>query len=64
MPAGRGHRQPYSCKEGVCSTCETRVISGEIDHRDGELSPAEQQRGDVVMVCVSGRKGPRLVVDI
>ena len=55
---------PYSCKEGVCGTCETRVLSGDIDHRDGVLSPAEQQKGDVMMICVSGCKGPALVLDI
>ena len=55
---------PYSCKEGVCGTCETKVLSGEIDHRDGVLSPAEQQRGDVMMICVSGCKGAALVLDI
>ena len=59
-----GIDHPYSCKEGVCGTCETRVISGEIDHRDGVLSPAEQQRGDLMMICVSGCKGARLVLDI
>ena len=62
LAAGIDH--PYSCKEGVCGTCETKVISGAIDHRDGVLSPAEQQRGDVMMICVSGCKGARLVLDL
>ena len=57
-------RWTYSCKEGLCGTCETRVIAGEIDHRDSVLSPAEQQVGDVMMVCVSGCKGARLVLDL
>ena len=60
----QGIDHPFSCKEGVCGTCETRVISGQIDHRDGVLSPAEQQRGDVMMICVSGCKGARLVLDL
>ncbi len=59
-----GFDLPYSCKEGVCGTCETKVLSGEIDHRDGVLSPAEQQKGDVMMICVSGCKGPSLVLDL
>ena len=62
LAAGIDH--PYSCKEGLCGTCETRVIAGEIDHRDSVLSPAEQQAGDVMMVCVSGCKGARLVLDL
>lgn len=55
---------PYSCMEGVCGSCETRVLAGEIDHRDGLLSAAEKARGDVMMICVSGCKGPRLVLDL
>lgn len=55
---------PYSCMEGVCGTCETRVLEGEIEHRDGVLSAVEKKRGDVMMVCVSSCKGPRLVLDL
>lgn len=55
---------PYSCMEGVCGSCETKVLAGEIDHRDGLLSAAEKARGDVMMICVSGCKGPRLVLDL
>jgi ferredoxin-NADP reductase len=55
---------PYSCMEGVCGTCETRVLEGEIEHRDGVLSAVEKKRGDVMMVCVSGCQGPRLVLDL
>jgi ferredoxin-NADP reductase len=59
-----GVDMPYSCMEGVCGTCETRVLDGEIDHRDGVLSAVEKQRGDVMMVCVSTCKGSRLVLDL
>jgi len=54
-----------SCKEGTCGTCETGVISGEIDHRDSVLSASEQERGDTMMICVSRARGtcPRLVLD-
>ena len=55
---------PSSCFEGVCGTCETRVLDGEIDHRDGVLSAVERKRGDVMMVCVSRCKGARLVLDL
>ena len=54
----------YRCKEGVCGTCEVKMLAGEIDHRDGVLSPAEHARGDVMMICVSGCKGPALVLDL
>ena len=32
----------YACTEGVCGTCETRVLEGVPDHRDQFLSKQEQ----------------------
>lgn len=52
-----------SCLEGVCGTCETGVLEGEIDHRDSVLDPDEQEAMDTMMVCVSRGCGPRLVLD-
>lgn len=55
---------PYSCEEGYCGECETRVLDGVPDHRDDYLTEEEQKRGDVMMICVSRCKGPRLVLDL
>ena len=55
---------PRSCEQGVCGTCEMRVISGEVDHRDSILSCAEQAANRTMMVCVSRARGMRLVLDI
>lgn len=52
------------CMEGTCGSCETRVIEGEIDHRDSVLSAAAQREGDTMMICVSRCKGNRLVLDL
>lgn len=54
---------PYSCKEGVCASCETRVLAGVPDHRDLILTKEEQARNNVMMVCCSGSKTPTLVLD-
>ena len=53
-----------SCEEGICGACETRVIEGIPDHRDSVLSPAEHAAGKSMMVCVSGCKSERLVLDL
>jgi ferredoxin len=53
-----------SCQEGTCGTCETPVLSGEIDHRDSILTPDEQDAGDVMYICVSRAACPRLVLDL
>ena len=55
---------PFSCSEGVCGTCETRVIEGRPDHRDMILTDEERAKGDTMMVCCSGSKSPRLVLDL
>jgi tetrachlorobenzoquinone reductase len=55
---------PYSCEQGVCGTCEVRVLSGEVDHRDSILSSADRAANRTMMTCVSRAKNPRLVLDI
>lgn len=53
-----------SCEDGVCGACETRVLEGTPDHRDSVLSKAEQAANKSMMVCVSGCKSERLVLDL
>jgi ferredoxin len=53
-----------SCQEGVCGTCETSVLEGVPDHRDSVLDDEEQAACDVMMICVSRSRGPRLVLDL
>lgn len=55
---------PYSCEEGICGACETVVIDGTPEHRDMILSDAERASGRTMMVCCSGSKSPRLVLDL
>lgn len=55
---------PFSCEEGVCGACETRILSGVPDHRDLILSERERSEGKTMMVCCSGSKSERLVLDI
>ena len=59
-----GVEVPFSCSEGICGTCLTRVKEGEPDHWDMYLTPEEQEKGDCIMVCVSRSKSPRLVLDL
>jgi ferredoxin len=49
-----------SCLEGICGTCETEVLDGDIDHRDSVLDDDEREAGDVMMICVSRCRGARL----
>jgi tetrachlorobenzoquinone reductase len=54
----------HSCMEGICGSCETRVLGGCPDHRDSVLSASERATNQVMMVCVSGCKGEKLVLDL
>lgn len=54
----------FSCTEGICGTCETRVLEGIPDHRDLVLSKEEQEANRTMMICCSGSKSPTLVLDI
>ncbi|MFJ6596212.1 PDR/VanB family oxidoreductase [Streptomyces violaceusniger] len=53
-----------SCAEGICGTCETEVLDGEPDHRDSVLSAEERESDEIMMICVSRSRGPRLVLDL
>jgi ferredoxin len=55
---------PYSCTEGVCGACETKVIAGIPDHRDAVLNVAEHAANKTVMICCTSCRNDRLVLDI
>jgi vanillate O-demethylase ferredoxin subunit len=55
---------PASCEQGICGTCETRVLAGTPDHRDSLLSDDEKKANNVMMVCCSGSKEDILVLDL
>jgi tetrachlorobenzoquinone reductase len=60
---GAGLDPPCSCEQGICGTCETRVIAGAVDHRDTLLTDAEHAAGETMMLCVSRAAGDLLVLD-
>jgi ferredoxin-NADP reductase len=53
-----------SCLEGICGTCETQVLDGEVDHRDSVLDDEERAANDCMMICVSRGRSERLVLDL
>ncbi|SDU74855.1 PDR/VanB family oxidoreductase [Gordonia westfalica] len=61
---GAGVVAPSSCREGMCGTCETGVVSGEVDHRDAVLSPEERSENESMMICVSRCTSGRLVLEL
>ncbi len=55
---------PHSCKEGLCASCETRVLEGVPEHRDNVLTSEEKASNKVMMLCCSGARTDRLVLDL
>jgi len=55
---------PYSCMEGICGSCEVAVLEGEPDHHDSVLTERQRQSNRTMMVCCSGAKSSRLVLDL
>lgn len=62
--AGHGIAIPTSCAEGVCGTCLTRVLDGEILHRDMLLTAEERARNDQFTPCCSRAASRVLVLDL
>jgi vanillate O-demethylase ferredoxin subunit len=62
--AEQGVEIPYSCEEGVCGTCLTRVLEGVPDHRDMYLTEEEQAANDQFTPCCSRAKTKVLVLDL
>jgi len=54
----------HDCQEGICGSCEVKVIEGEVDHRDHVLSEPERAANTCMMVCVSRACGKRLVLGV
>jgi ferredoxin-NADP reductase len=54
---------PYSCQQGFCGTCRTRVLAGAVDHRDTLLTEPERA-GGMMLVCVSRAGGERITLDL
>jgi ferredoxin-NADP reductase len=59
-----GVHAPYSCQQGFCGTCRTRVLAGPVEHRDTLLTEPEREAG-MMLICISRAAGDtELVLDL
>ncbi|WP_252729501.1 PDR/VanB family oxidoreductase [Pacificibacter marinus] len=61
--AKEGIKIEVKCEEGVCGTCITEVLQGDIEHRDQFLTEEEREDMDQICACCSRGKG-KLVLEI
>jgi vanillate O-demethylase ferredoxin subunit len=52
-----------ACRQGICGSCETRVLSGTPDHRDSVL-PHDDAEIISMTICCSRARSDRLVLDL
>ncbi|SNS99737.1 Cytochrome P450 [Noviherbaspirillum humi] len=52
------------CGEGLCGSCEVRVLSGQVDHRDVVLTRAERDANSKMMACCSRAACGKLVLEL
>jgi ferredoxin-NADP reductase len=48
------------CRDGICGSCITPIVTGTVDHRDLVLTRKEQAAMDQMLICVSRPTCPRL----
>jgi len=53
---------PYGCRQGICGTCATRVLSGTVQMDVETGLTAEQKNAGFVLPCVSRMEGTVVVV--
>ncbi len=49
----QGMELPYSCRQGVCSTCTVKTIEGEVDQSEGSYLSEDQIAQGYVLICIS-----------
>lgn len=54
----------FSCRNGTCSTCATKVLDGTPDHRDTALTDAEREDANLMCICVSRARTAELALDL
>jgi len=52
-----GVQIPYGCRQGLCGTCATRVLSGRVQMDAEDGLTAEQKNAGYVLPCVSRAEG-------
>ena len=54
---------PFSCKDGICSTCRAKVVEGEVEMADVHGLEDDEIAAGYILTCSSRPKSKRLVID-
>lgn len=56
-----GLNPPYSCRQGVCGTCECKLLEGEVEY---QTTPTATVADGSVLICISKPKTSKVVLDL
>lgn len=59
-----GVEVPWSCRAGICRSCETAVCAGTPEHLDLVLSDEERASNKSMLICVSRAVTPSIEIDL
>jgi ferredoxin len=49
----QGMELPYSCRQGICSTCTVKMSEGEVEQSEGSYLSEEQIAQGYVLICIA-----------
>ena len=49
LAESEGLQPAYSCRSGICQTCTTRVLNGEVDYTESPMTPPAD--GEALICC-------------
>jgi len=61
LAESEGLQPAYSCRSGICQTCSTKVLSGDVDYTEPPMTPPSD--GEVLICCAYPRSGAGTDVD-
>lgn len=61
LAEAEGLEPPFACRAGVCGTCATRILQGEVDYLS---EPSAARQPDEVLICVARPRSRTLSLDL
>ena len=54
----KGENLPFSCRNGCCTSCAVRILSGQLDQKDGIGLSKEMQTKGYALLCIAKAIAP------